>query len=243
MKRLCLVLAALTMLFTIVPGVWAQEEEAPSASTDSKDIFKNLKFRNIGPAVAGGRVASVVGVPGNPSVYYAGAAGGGVFKSTDGGLSWKPIFERESTSSIGAIALAPQNSDWVWVGTGESKIRNDVIDGRGVYFAPDGGLSWKLMGLADVGQIAGILVDPTDPDTVFVGALGHAWAPNAGRGVHRTRDGGKTRTKVLFVDDQTGVSDMAMPLNNSKVIFAGMWHARRFPWTLEDGGESSWIYR
>ena len=249
MKKSCLVLAALTILFAIAPGVWGlpepagQEEEAPSASTDSKDIFKNLKFRNIGPAVAGGRVASVVGVQGNPSVYYAGAAGGGVFKSTDGGLSWKPIFERESTSSIGAIALAPQNSDWVWVGTGESKIRNDVIDGRGVYFSPDGGQSWKLMGLANVGQIAGILVDPTDPNTVFVGALGHAWGPNPDRGVYRTKDGGKTWSKVLFVDDQTGVADMAMPPNNPKVLFAAMWHARRFPWTLEDGGETSGIYR
>src|SRR6266567_2080617 len=202
MKKSSMVLAALVTLFAIAPGASGlpapagQEEEAPSASADSKDVFKNLKFRNIGPAVAGGRVASVVGVPGNPSVYYAGAAGGGVFKSTDGGLSWKAIFEHESTSSIGAIALAPQNPDWVWVGTGESKIRNDVIDGRGVYFSPDGGQSWKLMGLANVGQIAGILVDPTDPNTVFVGALGHTWGPNPDRGVFRTTDGGNTWKKL-----------------------------------------------
>lgn len=243
MKKSSVILAGLMILFSIALQARAQEEESVPTDANNTDIFKNLKFRNVGPAVAGGRVAAVVGVAGNSNIYYAGAAGGGVFKTMDGGLSWKPIFEHESTSSIGALALAPQNPDWIWVGTGESKIRNDVIDGRGVYFSPDGGQSWKFMGLADVGQIAGILVDPTDANTVFVGALGHAWAPNADRGVYRTRDGGKTWTKVLFVDNQTGVSDMAMPLNNPKVIFAGMWHARRFPWTLEDGGESSGIYR
>ncbi|MEJ2009135.1 MAG: hypothetical protein P8Z30_13435 [Acidobacteriota bacterium] len=208
-----------------------------------QDIFKNLKFRNIGPTVAGGRVTSVVGIPGNADVYYVGAAAGGVFKTTDGGTTWKDIFKHEATASIGAIALAPSNPNWVWVGTGEANIRNDVIDGHGVYFSPDGGNTWKFMGLADAGQISAILVDPQNPDIVFVAAIGNAWKPNAERGVFRTSDGGKTWKKVLFVDDTTGAADLVMQPGNPKVLFAAMWHVRRYPWTLVNGGMSSGIYR
>ena len=178
-----------------------------------------MKFRNLGPAAAGGRVTSVVGIPGNLRVYYVGAAAGGVFKSVDGGLTWKPIFEHEATASIGAIALAPSNPNFVWVGTGEGNVRNDVIDGRGVYFSSDAGHSWKFMGLADTQQISAIEVDPGDPNTVFVGALGHAWGPNADRGVFKTTDGGKTWKKVLFVNDSTGVSDLALDAGQPKGNF------------------------
>jgi photosystem II stability/assembly factor-like uncharacterized protein len=202
-----------------------------------------MKFRNLGPAVGGGRVSVVVGVPGKPNVYYVGAGGGGVFITQDGGLSWKPIFEKESTSSIGAIALAPSNPSLIWVGTGEKNPRNDLITGKGVYFSPDAGTTWKFMGLKDAGQISNIEIDPRDPNTVFVAVLGHVWGPNPDRGVFRTTDGGKTWQKVLYVDEDTGASSLVMDPGNPMVLFAGMWHMRRYPWMLDSGGTSGGIFR
>ena len=219
------------------------QEPAEEEDSSNTDVLKNLKFRNLGPAAAGGRVSAVVGIPGDPTTYYVGAAGGGVFKTVDGGLSWKPIFEHQSTSSIGDIALAPSDPNLVWVGTGEANPRNDIIDGAGVFLSPDAGQSWKFMGLGDVGQISRVIVDPLDPNVVFVAALGHVWAPNADRGVYRTTDCGKTWKKVLFVDDTTGAADLAMEPGNPQVLYAGMWHFRRYPWTLEDGGDSTGLYR
>ncbi|MGH9621895.1 MAG: WD40/YVTN/BNR-like repeat-containing protein, partial [Bryobacteraceae bacterium] len=215
----------------------------PAQAKKNPDILKNLRFRNLGPAAAGGRVSSVVGVPGNPDIYYVGAAAGGVFKSTDGGITWKAIFQKEPVASIGSIALAPSNPNLVWVGTGESKPRNDVIDGAGVYFSPDAGHSWKFMGLRDAGQISRVMVSPQNPKVVFVAALGNVWKPNAERGVFRTEDGGKTWKKVLYVDDSTGAADLAMQPGNPEVLFAAMWRFRRYPWTLMNGGDSSGIYR
>jgi photosystem II stability/assembly factor-like uncharacterized protein len=213
------------------------------AKFESKDPLENMKFRNLGPAVGGGRITAVAGIPGKPNIFYAGAGGGGVFLTQDGGLSWKPIFEKESTASIGAIALAPSNPNLVWVGTGEKNIRNDVITGKGVYFSSDAGATWKFMGLRDAGQISNIVIDPRDPNTVFVGVLGHAWGPNVDRGVFRTSDGGKTWQKVLFVDDDTGVSSLVMDPGNPMVLFAGMWRVRRYPWMLDSGGTSGGIFR
>ena len=220
-----------------------QTNSKQGSEPEAADAFKNLKFRNLGPAAAGGRVTAVVGIPGDPNVYYVGGAAGGVFRTTDGGLTWKAIFKHEATASIGDIALAPSNPSFLWVGTGEANIRNDVIDGHGVYFSPDGGRTWQFKGLADAGQISRIIVDPLNPQIVYAGVLGHEWAPNAERGVFRTTDGGKTWKKVLFVDDSTGVADLAMEPGNPQVLFAAMWHARRYPWTLVNGGDSSGIYR
>jgi photosystem II stability/assembly factor-like uncharacterized protein len=244
-------LASILIVALSIQAIWlaAQERQPEGARADkskadqSKDPLENMKFRNLGPAVGGGRVTAVVGIPGKPNVYYAGAAGGGVFLTQDGGLSWKPIFEKESTASIGAIALAPSNPNLVWVGTGEKNIRNDVITGKGVYFSPDAGTTWKFMGLRDAGQISNIVIDPGDSNVVFVGVLGHGWGPNADRGVFRTTDGGKNWTKVLFVDEDTGVSSLVMDPGNPMVLFAGMWHIRRYPWALEDGGTSGGIFR
>ncbi|HVB33056.1 MAG TPA: hypothetical protein VNJ52_01585 [Patescibacteria group bacterium] len=216
---------------------------AQERGAEPSGLFRQLRFRDLGPAIAGGRVTAVVGIPGNPKVYYIGAAGGGVWKTTDGGQSWNPIFEHEASASIGAIALAPSSPNLVWVGTGESSIRNDTIDGAGLYFSPDGGQTWKQMGFEDAGQISSILIDPHDSDTVFVGVLGHAWAPNIERGVFKTTDGGKTWKKVLYVNDTTGVSDLVMAPNNPEVLLAAMWQVRRYPWALEDGGAASGIYR
>ncbi len=217
---------------------------ADQPSTEKpKDVFGELKFRDLGPAIAGGRVTAVAGIAGNPRVYYVGAAGGGVFKTTDGGLHWKAIFEHEATSSIGALALAPANPNLVWVGTGEANIRNDVIPGDGVYLSSDAGQSWKLMGLQGVGQIARIVVDPHDSNHVLIAALGHEWGPNPDRGVYMTTDGGKSWRKTLFVNDQTGAIDLAMQPGNGQVLFAAMWQAGRRPWILNDGGAGSGVWR
>ncbi|HET7176349.1 MAG TPA: hypothetical protein VFK21_10115 [Gammaproteobacteria bacterium] len=222
----------------LAPAAWADDD-----SGQASDVFHNLKFRDLGPAAGGGRVSAVAGIPGDPSTYYVGGASGGVWKTTDGGLSFKPIFEHEATASIGSIALAPSNPNLVWVGTGEANIRNDVMDGAGVYFSPDAGKTWQQMGLKDVGQISRVIVDPTDSNIVFVAALGHTWKANPDRGVYKTTDGGKTWKKVLGWSDHTGAADLAQSASNPKVLFASMWQAVRYPWELVDGGPESGIWR
>ncbi len=237
------VLALVALVSVSVLAAQAKAPEVKSPETKNFDPFENARFRNLGPAAGGGRVAAVAGVPGQPNVFYVGAGGGGVWKTTDGGMTFKPIFEKQPTASIGAIALAPSNPNLVWVGTGEANPRNDVITGKGVFFSPDGGLTWKHMGLENAGAISQIIVHPTNPDTVYVGVLGHVWGPNAERGVFRTTDGGKTWQHVLRVDDKTGVSDMVMDAANPMVLFAGMWEMQRYPWMLVSGGQNSGIYR
>jgi len=218
---------------------WAGAQQAPAVV----DSLNNLAFRNVGPAVAGGRVTAVVGVPGQPNLYYVGAAAGGVFKSVDGGDNWEAVFKDQPTASIGAVALAPSNPNVVWVGTGEGNIRNDIINGHGVYYSTDAGKSWKFGGLGEVGQISRIVIDPANPDVVFVAAVGHAWTPGPDRGVYRTDDGGKTWHKVLFVNDTTGCADLVMEPGNPKVLLAAMWQVQRHPWQLVSGGPGSGIHR
>ncbi len=232
---------ALMLLACCCAPLAAKQPAAPKP--EKKDVFGQLKFRNLGPASAGGRVAAVAGIPGNSRVYYVGAAGGGVFKTTDGGLHWNAIFKKEETSSIGAIALAPSNPNLVWVGTGEANIRNDVIPGAGVYLSTDAGKTWKNMGLKNVGQIGRIVVDPHDSKHVVVAALGHEWAPNPDRGIFVTEDGGKSWNKSLYVNDHTGAIDVTMQPDNGQVVFAATWQAMRRPWTLDDGGPGSGVWR
>jgi len=226
----------------------AKQRPVPAPTTTAPapagaDSLNNVKFRNLGPSVGGGRVAAVVGVPGDRNTYYVGAAAGGVWKTTDGGDSWEAVFKDQPTASIGAVALAPSNPNVVWVGTGEGNPRNDVVDGRGIFMSPDAGKSWQFMGLGDVGQITRIVIDPADPDVVFVAALGHVWAPNAERGVFRTADGGKTWRKVLFANDTTGAADLIMVPGNPRLLFAALWQFVRHPWELVSGGTASGIYR
>src|SRR5256884_364267 len=246
---LCSMLVSVTLALSATAqgrGRAKQRPVAPPASapvTVGPDSLNNVKFRNLGPSVGGGRVAAVVGVPGDRNTYYVGAGGGGVWKTTDGGDSWEAVFKDQPTASIGALVLAPSNPNVVWVGTGEGNPRNDVVDGRGVFMSPDAGKSWEFMGLGDVGQISRIVIDPADPVVVFVAALGHVWAPNAERGVFRTADGGKTWHKVLFVNDTTGVSDLVMVPGNPRLLFAAMWQFVRHPWELVSGGAASGIYR
>jgi photosystem II stability/assembly factor-like uncharacterized protein len=214
------------------------EEETPAAP----GAQRGFKFRNIGPAAGGGRIAAIAGIPGNPNVIYLGSCSGGVFKTVDGGVSWKAVFEKYPPS-IGAIGIAPANPNLIWVGTGEGNPRNNVIDGHGVYFSADGGASWRFMGLADAGQISRILIDPGDPNTVYVAVLGNIWKPSAERGVFRTTDGGQTWKKVLFVNDETGASDLAMQPGNPRVLIAGTWQFRRYPWEFVGGGPGSGLWK
>ncbi len=236
-------LALIVMMSTLPLLAVAQAADSQTGESKNSDPLENARFRSLGPAVGGGRVAAVAGIPGQPNVYYVGAAGGGVWKTTDGGISWKPIFDKQPTASIGAIALAPSNPNLVWVGTGEANPRNDVVTGKGVFFSPDGGLTWKPMGLENAGAISQIIIHSTNPDVVYVGVLGHIWGANQQRGVFRTTDGGKKWEKVLCVDDKTGVSDLVMDASNPMILFAGMWQMQRYPWMLISGGENSAIYR
>ena len=190
----------------------------------------SLKWRLIGP-FRGGRVVAVAGVSGDSTTFYFGAVNGGVWKTTDAGTVWKPIFDTQTVGSIGAIAVAPSEPKTIFVGTGESDIRSDLSSGNGVYKSNDGGSTWTHVGLGDTRQISRILVDPRDPDVVYVGALGHAYRPNEQRGVYKSVDGGAHWTKVLGEGPETGISDLAICPGNSQLLFAGTWNAHRPPWS------------
>ena len=165
--------------------------------------FKGMKWRDIGP-YRGGRVLAVTGIPGNPFTYYFGGVAGGVWRTTDGGVSWQPISDKSVISSIGAIAVSESNPNVIYVGTGESCLRGNISYGDGVYKTTDGGKTWQHIGLKDTEHIARVWIDPRNSDHVLVAALGHAYGPNPDRGVYRTTDGGKTWDKVLYKDDKTG---------------------------------------
>lgn len=222
-------------------------QETPAPAVDAKPTFENafarLEWRSIGPANMGGRVADVEGVPGNANIVYVASASGGLWKTVNAGVTWKPIFERQGTLSIGDIALAPSNSDVVWVGTGESNVRNSVSFGDGVYKSTDGGKTWQHMGLKDSEHISAIVIHPQNPDIVYVGALGHAFAPNDERGVFMTTDGGKTWTKTLYIDREHGVSDLEIDPTNPNILYAGMWSFERKPWTHRSGSEKGGLFR
>ncbi|MEJ2421787.1 MAG: hypothetical protein P8018_08760 [Acidobacteriota bacterium] len=237
------ILGALLLTLGLCGFNLVQAGEPAKEGKKEHDIFKNLKFRDLGPAVAGGRVTTVVGIPGNSRIYYVGTAAGGIFKTTDGGDTWEALFTKEPVSSIGALAVDPQNTHVIWAATGEANLRTDIATGGGIYMSPDGGATWKRMGLKDAGQIARVIVNPNNPDEVFAAVVGHAWGPNAERGVYRTRDGGKTWKRVLFINDKTGCADLVVDPGNPKVLFAAMWEVVRYPWNLDNGGPHSGIYR
>ncbi len=225
-------LLALSLLLGI-PGATAAQEISP-------DLYQQLQYRHIGPI--GNRVSAVIGIPGDPLTYYAGAASGGVWKTEDGGTFWEPIFDGQPVHSIGALTVAPSDPNIVWVGTGEAHIRSNVSIGNGVYKSTDGGETWRHMGLEETGRTARVVIDPTNPDIVYVAALGHAYSPQQERGIHRTTDGGETWEQVLFVDENTGASDLAMDPNNPRILFAGMWQIDIKNWGRESGGPGSGLY-
>ncbi len=214
------------------------------AQTLSPDTFNALQWRLIGP-FRGGRVVAVAGVPDDTNTYYFGAVGGGVWKTTDAGRVWTPIMDSQPVASIGAIAVAPSNPQILYVGTGESDIRSALSSGNGVYKSSNGGATWKNVGLSDTRQVSRIVVDPANPEVVYVGALGHAYGPNEQRGVYKSTDGGTTWKQVLYKGPELGVSDLAIAANNPNELFAGLWNAHRPPWSsyppLQGSGSS--LYR
>src|SRR5947209_5188418 len=230
MKKIAFLCLSLALL--LVPSIaFAQ---APAINPD---VYGQLKFRYLGPE--GNRADSVAGIPGDPLVYYVGAASGGIFKSTDGGIHWEPIFDSQPVSSIGSLAIAPSNPNIVWAGTGEPFIRSHISVGEGIYKSTDAGRTWTRMGLEKTGRIARVAIDPADPNIVLACALGHAYGPQQERGVYRTADGGKTWERTLFVDENTGCSDLAMNPKNARQIFAGMWQLEVHTWGRESGGPGS----
>ena len=211
-------------------------------TTNPIRYLKGLKYRSIGP-FRGGRSLTVAGIAGDFNTYYFGAVGGGVWKSTDGALSWSPMFDKEGTAAIGSIAIAPSDPNTLYVGTGEAALRGNISHGDGVYKLLDAGKTWKHIGLRDTRAISKIVVNPHNPDIVFVAAMGHQYGPNPDRGVFRSTDGGKTWDKVLYKDENTGAIDISLDPNNANILFAGLWQAKRAPYTLESGGPGSGLYR
>jgi photosystem II stability/assembly factor-like uncharacterized protein len=242
-------LLAAMMLLPWQVGHPVGAQDTTAKRTSAKDVnkgpapFESLEFRSIGPA-AGGRITRVAGVAGDPATYYAATASGGVWKSVDGGMSWKPIFDEQPVASIGSIAVAPSDPNVVYVGSGEANIRGNVQPGNGIYRSLDAGKSWTHVWKQE-GQIGTVVAHPTNPNIAFAAVLGHAFGPNPERGVLRTTDGGKTWRFVLQRNPDTGASDVALDPSNPNIVYAGFWQARRRPWELTSGGPGSglWVSR
>ena len=218
--------------------------DSQSDEGEYKGPWKGLQYRLVGP-FRGGRVVAASGVAGDPDVYYFGAVAGGVWKTTDGGLNWKPVFDKTegASPSIGALAVSESDPNVIYVGTGEACIRGNIVGGNGVYKSIDAGATWKSVGLPDTHAIGRLIVNPKNPNVAFVAALGHPFADNEERGIFRTQDGGKTWQKVLYKDAKTGGIDVAFDPSNANILYAALWQARRTPWSLESGGPGSGLYR
>lgn len=213
-----------------------------SAQQFSIDLLKNMKPRNIGPGGMSGRVTAIDVVHKNPDIIYVGTASGGLWKSTSGGITWNPIFDNEVTASIGAVAIQQSNPSVIWVGTGEGNPRNSLNGGYGIYRSLDGGKSWTLMGLENTRHIHRVIIDPTNPNVVYVGAIGSPWGEHPERGIFKTTDGGQTWDKILFINNKTGAADLVMDPNNPNKLIAAMWEHKREPWFFNSGGEGSGLH-
>jgi photosystem II stability/assembly factor-like uncharacterized protein len=235
------ILISLFIVFVSPQSVQAQDKSL--TAEDYAEIVKGLKMRCIGPAIMGGRTVDFAVVESDPAIIYAAVGPSGVFKSQNSGVTWEPVFDKENTVAVGAVAVSQSHPDIVWAGTGEGTARNSVGIGDGVYKSEDGGRTWKHMGLVDTRHISQILIHPNDPDIVYVGALGHLWGPNQERGVFKTSDGGKTWEKVLYVNPDTGIADMTMDPSNPMVLYAGAWDYRRKPYHFRSGGPGSALYK
>jgi photosystem II stability/assembly factor-like uncharacterized protein len=214
---------------------------APAEPSDP--LLANLVPRSLGPTTMGGRITGIAVYDKNPAIFYVASASGGLFKTLNNGTTFDPVFEREGSVSLGAVAVSQSDPNLVWVGTGEATSRNSVAWGDGAYKSIDGGKSWQHMGLPETMQIGKIVIDPKHPDTVYVGALGRLWGPNPERGLYKTTDGGVTWKKILFVDDKTGVIDIAMDPRNSNTFLVAMWQRLRKPYDFSSGGPGSGIYK
>jgi photosystem II stability/assembly factor-like uncharacterized protein len=216
---------------------------ASAGQSSVTDKLKNLEFREIGPAVMGGRIDDFGVVESNPNIVYVGAAAGGVWKTTNNGTTWEPVFDKEGVSTIGDIAIAPSDPSVVWVGTGEPNNRQSSSWGDGIYKSLDAGKTWQKMGLAATHHIGRVVIHPKNPEIVYAAALGHLWGPNPERGVYKTTDGGKTWNQVLKINDDTGVSDLAMDPESPDTLYAAGYERRRTPFGFNGGGPDSAIYK
>src|SRR4051794_11357325 len=235
--------AALCFVLIFTFSILASAQVSPSPVDRKNDPLKALQYRLIGP-FRGGRVGAVVGVPSQPNVYYYGATGGGVWKSTDGGNNWENISDGYfRLGSVGAIAVADSDPNIIYVGMGEETVRGNVSHGDGVYKSIDGGKTWKNVGLVDTRQISRIRIDPKNPDIAYVAAIGHVWGPNDERGVFRTRDSGKTWQKILFRDNKTGAGDIILDPSTPNTIYASLWQFGRRPWAMDNGGPGSGLFK
>jgi len=224
-------------LFLLIVGV--------STQTYSQDLdtslLSQLKFRHIGPT--GNRIISAAGIPGDPMTYFVGAASGGIWQTEDGGLNWKPIFDDKNVHAIGSLAIAPSDYEVIYAGTGESTIRSNVSLGNGVWKSTDGGETWKHSGLDNTGRIGRIIVHPKNPDIAYAAALGHGYSPQKDRGIFKTMDGGETWKHVLFVDENTGASDIEMNPANPRILYAGMWQIELKTWNRTSGGPGGGLFK
>jgi Sortilin, neurotensin receptor 3, len=236
--RIPAALSLLTSFLLLAPAAPADEVKIDS------DTLGGLEVRQIGPAVMSGRIAAIDAVAGDRLTVWVGAASGGVWKSVDGGLEFKPVFDKDGKSqSIGAIRIDPKDPKTVWVGTGETWTRNSVSVGDGVYKTTDNGETWSRLGLEQTERIARIVLDPKDSNVAFVCATGHLFDDHPDRGVYRTKDGGKTWEKVLYVAPDTGCSDIAIDPSDGRTLYAGMWQFRRKPYFFSSGGPRSGLYK
>ena len=241
----------LAVFLALVPAPGQALAQGPADQTDSAarriavDVARlsGLSWREIGPAMFSGRVADVAGVPGNRNILYVGTASSGFFKSTNGGTTFDPVFETGGTLSIGAIAVHPGDPDVVYVGTGEGAVRNSISFGDGIYRTVDGGKTWVHLGLTDTERFSRIVIDPEDPEIVFAAAMGHAWGPNSQRGLFRSRDGGANWQRVLYANETTGASDVAVDPSDPDIVYAGMYDYQRRPWHFRSGGPGSGLFR
>ena len=245
--RRCLFASILLSLLVLPAAPVLGQGGSGSASAEEPDgedtPFDHLRWRNVGPVNMSGRVADVEGIPGDPRIVWVGAASGGVWKSMDGGLTFDPVMDDQEVASIGDLGIAPSNPSVVYVGSGEANVRNSVSSGNGVYKSTDAGQSWRHVGLAGTRHISRVLVHPSDPDTVFVGALGSVYGPSEERGVFRSTDGGETWEKVLYLDDRHGVSDMDIDPENPNVVYAAMWRFERKPWSFRTGSREGGVWK
>lgn len=225
---------SLWLLFLVATPLFSQEF--------SMDLLKNMHPRNIGPGGMSGRVTAIDVVHANPDIMYVGTASGGLWKSTSGGIKWQPVFEKEVTASIGAVAIQQSNPSVIWVGTGEGNPRNSLNGGYGIYRSLDGGKNWTLMGLEKTRHIHRVIIDPTNPNTVYAAAIGSPWGEHPERGIFKTTDGGKTWNKILYVNKKTGAADLIIDPTNPNKLIAAMWEHKRDPWFFNSGGEGSGLH-